>query len=698
MARPSVSVVVPFHGPRAEAAEALAGFEQMALGDGDEILLVDNTPEGVAAGLGGNRVRVVAAPAQQSSYHARNVGARNSSGEWILFIDADCRPEPHLADAFFARPVERGVGAVAGEVVGAAGQEGRLARYARSRRVLDQRPHLQHDFLPFANTSCLLVRRVAWEAIGGFEEGIRSGGDADFCWRIQLAGWGLELRPEAVVEHLHREKVRGLARQMLRYGAGTSWLHRRYDRRFRRYGMSWPVARALVGAAGLTVLGKGERAWFRLLDAVHFGALGAGWYLSNDASMRPDRAPPVPGALDLALVVDRFPELSETFIAEEARALQTLGHRVRVESRIRAELPNHAGAAGLVVGWQEDDGRLRRCRDLPLLAVRSPLRCLADLVERRKFAAEERWVPPLRTLAPAARRLQRSGVRHIHAHFAADAAFDALRLARVLGITWSLTCHAYDIYSEPRNLRRKLAAASFVTSGCQYTVRDLARLMPPRRVEDLHEVIMGVDPERFERRRPYPGGRTVIAVGRLVEKKGFAHLIDALGLLEGSGACERLLLVGDGPLEQQLRARAEQAGVAHRVSFEGARSPAKVRDLLEEADLLVMPCVIAADGNRDSMPVVVKEAMAMEVPVIASDEVGLPELVREPWGKLVPPGRPESLAEAIRELVELPPARRAEMGRAGRDFVREFANVRVETQKLAGLIADVVARGPGPRG
>lgn len=209
---------------------------------------------------------------------------------------------------------------------------------------------------------------------------------------------------------------------------------------------------------------------------------------------------------------------------------------------------------------------------------------------------------------------------------------------------------------------------------------------------------MGVDPKRFVRRRPYPGGRTLIAIGRLVEKKGFGHLIDALGLLEGSGVCERLVLVGNGPLERELRGQATRAGVSHRVGFQGARTPAQVRDLLEEADLLVMPSVVGSDGNRDSMPVVVKEAMAMEVPVVASDEVGLPELVREDWGKLVPPGNPKALAEGIRELLDLPPDRRAEMGRSGRVFVSEFANVRRETDKLAALIADAIARGPERRG
>jgi glycosyltransferase involved in cell wall biosynthesis len=99
-----------------------------------------------------------------------------------------------------------------------------------------------------------------------------------------------------------------------------------------------------------------------------------------------------------------------------------------------------------------------------------------------------------------------------------------------------------------------------------------------------------------------------------------------------------------------------------------------------------MPCVVAADGDRDSMPVVVKEALAMEVPVVASDEVGLPEIVRPEWGRLVPPADSRALAGAIAELLALPQAERAAMGRAGRARVIEAASVHRETEKLARLI------------
>ena len=111
--------------------------------------------------------------------------------------------------------------------------------------------------------------------------------------------------------------------------------------------------------------------------------------------------------------------------------------------------------------------------------------------------------------------------------------------------------------------------------------------------------------------------------------------------------------------------------------------------MVERADVLAAPSVVAADGDRDTMPVVVKEALAMEVPVVASDEVGLPEVVRPEWGRLVPPGDADALAAAIDELLALPAEGRLAMGRAGREFVTEHCNVATETARLAAWITKV---------
>ena len=204
----------------------------------------------------------------------------------------------------------------------------------------------------------------------------------------------------------------------------------------------------------------------------------------------------------------------------------------------------------------------------------------------------------------------------------------------------------------------------------------------------IHTLITGVDGARFARSAPYPGGRTIVAVGRLVEKKGFGVLVEAAARMRDGGAAPgAVVIAGDGPERPALEARVAELGLEGVVELCGALEPAAVRDLLERADVLAMPCVVAADGDRDTMPIVVKEALAMEIPVVASDEVGLPEVVRDGWGRLVAPGDAGALAAALGELLGRAPAERAAMGARGRAFVLESCSLERETARLAALIA-----------
>jgi glycosyltransferase involved in cell wall biosynthesis len=391
--------------------------------------------------------------------------------------------------------------------------------------------------------------------------------------------------------------------------------------------------------------------------------------------------PGMPAAISCVVLVDRYPELTETFVANEAGALARGGHAVRIEAAMRGG----AGYAppGVEIRYREDDPRAQRQKDLLWLVSRHPLRCLEDLCARLRWRGDE-WVRPLRQLAPVARRAVRGGATHVHCHFAAGAALDALRISRLLGLPLSVTAHAYDIFLAPRNLREKLESADVVSTGCDYNVRYLQGLVGPEYAGHIHKIVMGVDAERFHRTRPLPGGRTVVAVGRLVPKKGFDDLIRAAAILASRCEVERVVIVGDGSERERLAALAAEAGGI--VELSGARTPDDVRTILEEADVLAMPSVVATDGDRDSMPVVVKEAMAMELMVVGTDEVGLPEVVRPPWGRLVPPRDPEALAAALSEALALGPAERSAAGAAGRAWVMEHANVDREAERLAALL------------
>ncbi len=272
--RPAVDVVVAVAGSEATVRAVLERFGALALREGDTLTVVDNRSVGVRGTL--------VAAAVRGSYFARNAGAVRGRAPWLLFLDADVEAPADLLERLFdPAPGER-TAVLAGGVRDAEAARG-TARYAWLRSAMDQRHALARDFAQTANCA---IRRAAFEAVGGFRADVRSGGDADLCWRLAAAGWALEERRDAAVVHRNRASLVAMLRQLARHGAGAAWLEREHPGSMPRRswpGVAWWSARR--AAAGLAALGRGDPdgALRGLLDGPALIAFELGRLLPNRA-------------------------------------------------------------------------------------------------------------------------------------------------------------------------------------------------------------------------------------------------------------------------------------------------------------------------------------------------------------------------------------------------------------------------------
>lgn len=399
--------------------------------------------------------------------------------------------------------------------------------------------------------------------------------------------------------------------------------------------------------------------------------------------------PDSPSLPRIGYVIKMYPRFSETFIVTELLELERLGLDLTVFS---LRLPN--------------DGRFH-----PALAeVRAPVHYL----RHSGIRADDLWqtvaagaalpgftaaLPDLLRLDAAAAHqsiqlavsVREQRITHLHAHFASISAAVARVAAKLAGIGYSLTAHAKDIFHaevDHDRLRERLADATRVITVSDFNLDHLRRTFGAAadRVQRLYN---GIDLRRFRFADPAdrPGEPPLIAaVGRLVEKKGFADLIDAAALLRDAGRTFRLDLAGTGPLADELQDRIDRHRLGGVVRLLGALPQSGVAELVGRADVFAAPCVVGADGNRDGLPTVVLEAMALGTPVVATDVTGLPEIVEDGrTGLRVEQHDPAGLAAALARLLDAPELRSG-LAKAARDLIEiEFDAARQAAKLAAGF-------------
>ena len=280
--RPSVDVVLPFRGSDEQLEDVARRLAALRLRPGDTVTIADNRPGAVDTMRG--PVHILGAGERQTSYHARNRGVATGRAPWLVFLDADVLPPPDLLDRYFERvPAER-AGVLAGRVVDEREVSTVAGRYAWLKASMSQEVTLAHGHWAFAQTANAAVRREAFGQVGGFDAAVRSGGDADLCYRLRAAGWTLERREEAAVSHRNRATIPRMLAQRARHGAGAAWLARRWPGALpRRHwpGLAWWSVRRAVDGLVAGVRGDRDEALLGLLDGPAVWAFELGRLVPN---------------------------------------------------------------------------------------------------------------------------------------------------------------------------------------------------------------------------------------------------------------------------------------------------------------------------------------------------------------------------------------------------------------------------------
>ncbi len=372
----------------------------------------------------------------------------------------------------------------------------------------------------------------------------------------------------------------------------------------------------------------------------------------------------------VAYVAARLPTLSETFVYRELLGLRSRGRTIVPVSVRRPEGPFGDSQLDDLAGEAVQVYAGATFAAMPVMFVRNPaafVRAILDAanVDLAGGSARAKYLYQAWMGLAAAWRLRGRGIGHVHAHLANTPATVALYLARGLGATFSFTGHANDLFARREALKFKLEQADFVASISRWHQLFYEEIAPG-----------GVRPVvRCSVALPEPAeeGANIVAVGRLVPKKGFDLLIRAFAQLDRPGV--RLIIAGDGPERAHLAALSEREGVADRVDLVGAKPHGQALALIRSAAIFSLPCRTSSTGDRDGIPVVLMEAMAAGKPLIAGRLETIAELVEDGRsGLLVPPDDVDALAAALRRLLDDPAAGR-EMGLAGRARVaEEFAD------------------------
>jgi len=398
--------------------------------------------------------------------------------------------------------------------------------------------------------------------------------------------------------------------------------------------------------------------------------------------------------MKIAYIVNNFPALSETFVINEVLELSKRGFDIHIFAR-----------------WKQD--LLRRTEDMQKLTkqtyyfnenstflfkkiylhmyflARNPIRYIkASLFAKGLKSELALW--HFRQSVFLAKQIIDAKITHIHAHFANLTAEYAMFVSKLAGIPYSFTAHAVGIFVEPKFIKEKVNNAKFVAAISNYNKQYLIKNHYGIKADKIKVIHCGIRTSFADNiTREQSNGFHILAVGRLVRKKGFKYLIDACDILRRKHNLDfKCEIVGEGPERINLQHRIFKNRLQDAVDLKGALPHKDVLKKLGRTSIFVLPSVTDEDNNAEGIPVSLMEAMAARIPVVSSRLTGIPELVKGGAGVLVPEKDTNALADTIRYYFYAGNDQRNTIGQLGRKIVQAEFNVEHEVEKLAGLFTN----------
>lgn len=363
--------------------------------------------------------------------------------------------------------------------------------------------------------------------------------------------------------------------------------------------------------------------------------------------------------MKIAYITSCFGTQSHTFIRREIRALRALGVEL-VLFGVRKDVGNLAPDGADLIA----ETHYLYPLNVPVILrenfralTASPARYIKGMLtavqsEEISFARRMKmlyhyWISA--SLVPA---LRQAGITHLHSHFMNVATSVAMFAGYHARLPFSATVHSAGTYKTPSilGMHQKVREAQGLVMISHYNVDYIDAIEPCRAKSTV--IRCGMDMSNFDFRDPHTHVRNpvpkLLAVGRFVDKKGFTYLLDAAAILKQRGIAFSLEIIGSGPLDGELRSKAERLQLAPEVSFSGAQPTDVVRTAMAGADVVIVPSVTCPTGEKEGLPVVIMEAMVSGVTVVATEHSGIPEIVIPgKTGRLVPEKEAEPLADAI---------------------------------------------------